>query len=83
MDEGSVTQSCDYTLKILAVGNSGVGKTSLLCRYLDGAFPFPVVPTNGLHSKWRILRRNNMTVKLEIWVHSLPPYNALSMTISI
>ena len=66
----SLSRSCDYTIKILTVGNSGVGKSSLLSRFVDGIFSSLVDPTSGMQPKWKIVRRGDLSVKLELWVHS-------------
>ncbi len=41
-------QSREYLIKFLALGDSGVGKTSLLYQYTDGHFNPRFVPTIGI-----------------------------------
>jgi small GTP-binding protein len=36
------------TIKLLLLGDSGVGKTSCMCRYLSGAFPSGLLGTAGI-----------------------------------
>lgn len=38
----------DYLVKLLALGDSGVGKTSYLCQYTDGVFQSRFVSTVGI-----------------------------------
>ena len=38
----------DYLLKFLALGDSGVGKTSLLYQYTDGTFNSKFISTVGI-----------------------------------
>jgi Ras-related protein Rab-27A len=38
----------DYLFKFLILGNSGVGKTSLLCRFVDGTFNNKFISTVGV-----------------------------------
>lgn len=41
-------QDREYLIKFLALGDSGVGKTSLLYQYTDGQFNPRFVPTIGI-----------------------------------
>lgn len=41
----------DYLIKFLALGNSGVGKTSFLYQYTDGTFNSRFVSTVGIDFK--------------------------------
>ena len=38
----------DYLFKFLLLGNSGVGKTSLLCKFVDGTFSHRYITTVGI-----------------------------------
>lgn len=42
------TTNYDYLIKFLALGDSGVGKTSFLCQYTDGVFQSRFVSTVGI-----------------------------------
>ena len=43
--------SLDYRLKVVMVGNSAVGKSSMLSSYIDNNFQFNTVPTLGIDFK--------------------------------
>jgi Ras-related protein Rab-11A/Ras-related protein Rab-11B len=44
----------DYRFKIILVGNSVVGKTSLMASYIDNNFQLNTVPTLGVDFKVRV-----------------------------
>ena len=45
------SQIPDYRFKIIMIGNSVVGKTSLLSSYIDNNFQLSTVPTLGVDFK--------------------------------
>ncbi|XP_066423027.1 ras-related protein Rab-18-B-like [Molothrus aeneus] len=55
------------TLKLLLVGDSGVGKTSLLRRFTDGAFEPRLTPTVGIDFKVKKMLVEGRAVQLAIW----------------
>lgn len=56
------------TYKILIIGDSNVGKTSLLNRYCDDSFPSStLIATVGIDYKTKLIDLDNETVKLQIW----------------
>jgi len=59
----------DYVFKILIVGNSNVGKTSLLVRYVDQEFPKHAMATIGVDHKFKTIQvpEYDKTIKLQIW----------------
>lgn len=44
----STNQDYDYLFKVLLIGNSSVGKSSLLFRFVDDVFNDNFVPTIGV-----------------------------------
>lgn len=56
----------DETFKILLVGDSGVGKSSILLRFTDDVFE-PMQPTIGVDFKVKAMRVDNRRVKMTIW----------------
>jgi len=59
--------SPDYSFKIIVVGNSGVGKTSLLMRLCDDIFSNVYISTIGIDFKIKTFTLDNDYVKLQIW----------------
>jgi len=57
----------DITLKILVLGDSNVGKTSLLLSYSDNYFPDSHVATIGIDYKIKTIAVNGVNLKLQIW----------------
>ena len=57
----------DYLFKVLLIGNSGVGKSSLLLRFADDVFNDNFMPTIGVDFKIRTVDVDQKTIKLQIW----------------
>jgi Ras-related protein Rab-1A len=57
----------DYLFKVLLIGNSGVGKSSLLLRFADDVFNDNFMPTIGVDFKIRTIDVDAKTIKLQIW----------------
>ena len=57
----------DYLYKILLIGNSAVGKSSLLLRFVDSTWNDAFVPTIGVDFKVRTMNIDGKKVKLQIW----------------
>lgn len=69
-----MNQDYDYLFKLLLIGNSSVGKSSLLLRFSDNIFSeryqihwFSFLPTIGVDFKIRTFESSGSTVKLQIW----------------
>ena len=57
----------DITIKILILGDTNVGKTSLLLSYTDNYFPDSHVATIGIDYKIKEVTVNGVKLKLQIW----------------
>ena len=53
--------------KILTLGENGVGKTSILIRFIENKFFKDYRATIGIDFKTKILNINNKEIKLKIW----------------
>ena len=62
-----MNKSYDYLYKLVIVGNSGVGKSSILIRFADDLFSSNYISTIGVDFRFRTLQINNKIVKLQIW----------------
>jgi len=57
----------DYLLKIVMIGDSGVGKSCLLKRFTTNEFNDSYISTIGVDFEIQTLFIDNKTVKLQIW----------------
>lgn len=57
----------DYLFKILIIGDSGVGKSSLLLRFTDDTYSDNYISTIGVDFKIKTIELGSNVVKLQIW----------------
>lgn len=57
----------DFVFKILLIGNSAVGKSSLLMRFADDIFHETFLPTIGVDFKIRTIEHEGSKIKLQMW----------------
>lgn len=57
----------DYSFKFILVGDTGVGKTSLISRLIDGNFYPNHEYTIGVEYGSKSITINNKIIKLQIW----------------
>lgn len=57
----------DHLLKLLLIGDSGVGKSCILLRYSDDSFTGSYITTIGIDFKIKQIKVNDSKVKLQIW----------------
>jgi len=60
-------ESYDHLFKILMVGDSGVGKSSLLLRFTDDTFSGNFISTIGVDFKICTTEIEGKTIKMQIW----------------
>jgi len=65
--KASAKADYDYLFKILLVGESGVGKSSLLLRFTDDTFSPSFISTVGVDFRLKKINVNDRIVKLQIW----------------
>lgn len=60
-------QQYDHLIKLLLIGDSGVGKSCLLLRFSDDQFTTSFITTIGIDFKIRTVELDGKRVKLQIW----------------
>lgn len=63
----SSSERFDYLFKVVLVGDTGVGKSSLLNRFADDTFTERMTATIGVDFKIRTVEIGGKRVKLQIW----------------
>ena len=59
--------SYDKTIQLLVIGDSSVGKTSLITRYTNGTFKEEYLATVGLDYYSKVEAINNQTINIKLW----------------
>lgn len=63
----SVEQPQKALIKVALLGDGGVGKTSLMARYIEGAFDRTQLPTQGINFMERTVSLGDEEVVFSIW----------------
>lgn len=59
--------SYDFLIKLLMIGDSGVGKSCLLLRFSDDSFTTSFITTIGIDFKIKTIELDGKRIKLQIW----------------
>ena len=57
----------DYTIKLLIVGDSSVGKTNFIFRFIENKFNQNYMTTSGIELKTVIIEINNNKIRVQLW----------------
>ena len=57
----------DYTLKILIAGDSSVGKTNFIMRFVNNEFSSSYMTTSGIDLKTKDIEVKNKKIRIQIW----------------
>lgn len=57
----------DYLYKSVIVGNSGVGKSSILIRFAENQFQQHYLATIGVDFRFKTINVENKLIKFQIW----------------
>eukprot|EP00483_Globobulimina_turgida_P000418 UN00418 len=60
-------QSHDYKIKLLMIGDSGVGKSCLVLRFSNNEFTSSFITTIGIDFKIKMMEINGKRVKVHLW----------------
>mmetsp|Transcript_26376 Transcript_26376/g.81161 ORF Transcript_26376/g.81161 Transcript_26376/m.81161 type:complete len:205 (-) Transcript_26376:311-925(-) len=63
----STKRDYDHLFKLVLIGDTGVGKSCLLLRFADDAFTESYISTIGVDFRFRTVKVDGKTVKLQIW----------------
>ncbi|KAF3481007.1 GTP-binding protein [Arthroderma uncinatum] len=61
------TRNYDFLIKLLLIGDSGVGKSCCLLRFSEDSFTPSFITTIGIDFKIRTINLDGKRVKLQIW----------------
>jgi len=64
---GGSNTEYDYLFKILMIGDSGVGKSSVLERFVDDTYNESFISTIGIDFRIRTIYQDDKIIKLQIW----------------
>lgn len=67
MTSASQKKDYDYLFKFVLIGDSGVGKSSLLFRFAEDSFTESYTSTIGVDFLFRKVQIDGATVKIQIW----------------
>jgi Ras-related protein Rab-8A len=62
-----MSKNFDFTIKLLMIGDSSVGKTSILNKYVTNKFTDEFTTTIGIDFHIKRIAVNNKIVKLQLW----------------
>ena len=57
----------DYTIKILILGHTGVGKTNIITMFMDKKFNQNHMTTSGIDLKTTSIELNNKKIRIQLW----------------
>lgn len=67
MTEGDQANKYEYIFKIILIGSSGVGKSSILQRYIQKTFNDSYASTIGVDFFMKSINIGEKTIKLQLW----------------
>ena len=67
MSESKENEDEEIKIKIMLLGESQIGKTSLIQRYVKNNFNLSYITTVGIDFQLKQIKMNNKSIKLQIW----------------
>uniref|UniRef100_A0A8V0ZR14 small monomeric GTPase n=1 Tax=Gallus gallus TaxID=9031 RepID=A0A8V0ZR14_CHICK len=65
--QAAMAKQYDVLFRLLLLGDSGVGKTCLLCRFTDSEFHPAHISTIGVDFKMKTIEVDGIKVRIQIW----------------
>jgi small GTP-binding protein len=63
-----MAKTYEYLFRLLVVGDSDVGKTSILLRFSEDEFNSTYLSTIGVDVKFRTVELEGKKIKLQLWL---------------
>lgn len=57
----------DYMVKLVIIGDSAVGKTNILLRFVSDEYKMTHITTIGVDFKIKIMEIDGLNIKMQIW----------------
>jgi small GTP-binding protein len=57
----------EYMVKLVIIGDSAVGKTNILLRFVNDEYKMSHITTIGVDYKVKILSVDGVNIKMQIW----------------
>jgi Ras-related protein Rab-11A len=67
METNIISEAYDIIFKVVLIGDSGVGKTNILSRYIKDDFSIETKNTVGVEFGSKIIKFKENTIKIQIW----------------
>ena len=65
--DGRDGRKADFLVKVIIIGDSGVGKTNLILRFNDQSFKDNYVATIGVDFKTKNINIGDKKIKVQLW----------------
>lgn len=60
-------QKYDYLVKVVIIGDTAVGKTNILLRYVNEEYKMTHITTIGVDFKIKTISIDGVKIKMQIW----------------
>ena len=67
MDTNIISEEYNIIFKVVLIGDSAVGKTNILSRYIKDDFSIETKNTVGVEFGSKIIKYKENTIKIQIW----------------
>ena len=67
IDSEGMIKQFDHLYKTVIIGNSGVGKSAILVRFVENQFSEHYLATIGVDFRFKTIKVDDKNVKFQIW----------------